>query len=87
METNTTTNAKTNSSTSRRLVYKADGSPVVKGELTMTRNYEKARVHSFREPDHGEGKVCLAFPGQGVREYYVSVIGAEWRNVFDIKRA
>jgi hypothetical protein len=65
-----------------KLVYKATGKPVEIGDRVDIRNCTNV-VAYFRQPHKpdSEGKVTLRMPGEGEplgREYYVSVIGAEW---------
>lgn len=68
-----------------KLYYKASDRLVNVGDVvTNTHNGEKVmEVLYFREPTHGEGKVyTLVTTPEGTtfnQEYYVSVIGAEWR--------
>lgn len=69
-----------------QLYYKASDRRVNVGDIvTNTHNGHKVmEVLYFREPTHGEGKVYVhvtTLP-EGTtfkQEYYVSIIGAEWR--------
>ena len=64
-----------------RLVYKANGKEVKVGDMVTTSRGEKCEVTYFRQPHSpsSEGKISVRFEGNSFdREYYVSVIGAEW---------
>lgn len=62
-----------------RLVYTKTGKPVNVGDRVTVRN-EICTVDYFREPHKpsSEGKVTVRLTEDMRREYYVSVIGAEW---------
>lgn len=67
------------------LVYKGTRKPVQVGDVVTTRSGQ-ATVTYFREPHKpaSEGKVSIReFGSRNDREYYVSVIGAEWINRTD----
>lgn len=64
-----------------RLVYKTNKEEVKVGDLVTLSDGEKCRVTYFRPPHKpcSEGKVSVRTDGDNFdREYYVSVIGAEW---------
>jgi hypothetical protein len=58
------------------------GQAVKVGDQVKTSRGENVTVDYFREPSKpaSEGKVYVAFEDGGKREFYVSVIGAEWVN-------
>lgn len=66
-----------------RLVYTATQAEVKVGDIVEL-DGEKQKVHYFRQPHKpaSEGKVTVAPLSRprtvNMREYYVSVIGAEW---------
>ena len=63
-----------------KLVYKATGAEVKKGdELTSFRG-EKYIADYFREPTHGIGKISVKKNADDFHccEYYVSVFNLEW---------
>ena len=64
-----------------KLVYKATGAEVKVGDMVETSTGAKCKVTYFRPPHSpsSEGKISVRFDGTSFdREYYVSVIGAEW---------
>jgi len=63
-----------------RLVYEKTGAEVKVGDIVETSRGQKVRVDFFREPHKpaSSGKVVVKGADGSAREYYVSVIGAEW---------
>lgn len=65
-----------------KLVYTATGKPVTVGDIVTLRDNVKAKVAYFRPPHSAasSGKVTVQFSKDSLdtREYYVSVINAEW---------
>lgn len=70
-----------------KLVYKATGLPVALGDtVILLGSGEEARVAHFKPPHKpsSQGHVTVDFPlhkrrrANATREYYVSIIGAEW---------
>lgn len=64
-----------------RLVYKKTQLPMNIGDKVLLPPFaEQATVTYFREPHKpsSEGKMSVRYGSGGEREFYVSVIGAEW---------
>lgn len=64
-----------------RLVYKGTDKEVQVGDITPTVKGEMVEVTYFREPHKStsEGKISVkSKDAEWSREFYVSVIGAEW---------
>lgn len=63
------------------LIYKATGTEVKVGDQIITNNGQWVRVTYFRPPHKpsSEGKISIeTLDRKSEREFYVSVIGAEW---------
>jgi hypothetical protein len=63
-----------------RLVYKANGNEVKVGDVVTDSRGNKCVVKYFAEPHKpsSEGKIYVEDENGFGREFYVSVIGAEW---------
>lgn len=64
-----------------RLVYKATGEEVKVGDIATMRDGTKCEITYFKPPhkSSSSGKVTVKEDGDTFcREYYVSIIGAEW---------
>lgn len=69
-----------------QLVYKSDGQEVKVGDKIKDKDHAGVwEVTYYRYPSSpaSEGKVSVNTPNGGIREYYVSVIGAHWINRTD----
>ena len=64
-----------------RLIYKATGKEVQKGDVLTDFRGDKAIASYWREPTHGIGKISVKRKPDDLMsygEYYVSVFGLEW---------
>ena len=64
-----------------RLVYKATGEEVQKGDVLTDFGGDKVIASYWIEPTHGIGKILVKrkpYDLMSYREYYVSVFGLEW---------
>ena len=67
-----------------KLVFKGTNKEVKKGDKLTDFRGETAYAGYFREPTHGEGKICVAKKKKDLddpresREYYVGVFNLEW---------
>lgn len=64
-----------------RLIYKATGEEVQKGDVLTDFRGNKAIASYWREPTHGIGKISVKRKPDDLMsygEYYVSVFGLEW---------
>ena len=67
-----------------KLIYKKTGKEVKVGDKLTDFRGDTAYATYFREPSHGEGKICVVNNKKDMdnpsktHEYYVSVFGLEW---------